>query len=245
MKFNIYRAVKGPLSVQLCYCSCSCWASSSSCSAGPVWTSNRGKDLPKGFRAESWLNVWFLVFLCVEMCLVWSWFGLSLIYLFIYFQLTSFIFELARWCYCYLFRWSACLFILSFFFFGDFYVLLQVPKYTNAQDTQGPHFFSLPPRLSLSRSLSPPHTPTRSTTPKTSPQTLSTPTTPSLCSAASVPPHLLTDFLVFLQSRKASEHAKSVDSKTDSIGSGRAIPIKQVSGLITFLLYLISCYMGE
>uniref|UniRef100_A0A8D3BKD4 Arf-GAP with GTPase, ANK repeat and PH domain-containing protein 3 n=1 Tax=Scophthalmus maximus TaxID=52904 RepID=A0A8D3BKD4_SCOMX len=29
------------------------------------------------------------------------------------------------------------------------------------------------------------------------------------------------------QSRKASEQAKSVDSKTDSIGSGRAIPIKQ------------------
>ncbi|MED6293827.1 Arf-GAP with GTPase, ANK repeat and PH domain-containing protein 1, partial [Characodon lateralis] len=32
---------------------------------------------------------------------------------------------------------------------------------------------------------------------------------------------------VGLQSRKGSEQAKSVDSKTDSIGSGRAIPIKQ------------------
>ena len=40
---------------------------------------------------------------------------------------------------------------------------------------------------------------------------------------------LLTVSLVSLQSRKASEQAKSVDSKTDSIGSGRAIPIKQVS----------------
>lgn len=115
---------------------------------------------------------------------------------------------------------------------------------TNAQNTQGPHS-SLPPRLSLTRSLCPPHTPTHSTTPKTSPQTLSPPTTPSLCSAASVPPHLLTDFLVFLQSRKASEQAKSVDSKTDSIGSGRAIPIKQVSRFIIIPLYLISCYMGE
>lgn len=43
--------------------------------------------------------------------------------------------------------------------------------------------------------------------------------------------------LVFLQSRKASEQAKSVDSKTDSIGSGRAIPIKQVSTFTYFTFY--------
>lgn len=38
----------------------------------------------------------------------------------------------------------------------------------------------------------------------------------------------LTYFLVSLQSRKASDQTKSNESKTDSIGSGRAIPIKQV-----------------
>lgn len=51
------------------------------------------------------------------------------------------------------------------------------------------------------------------------------------------PPHLhvcsqfffaLTSCLVSLQSRKASDQTKSIESKTDSIGSGRAIPIKQV-----------------
>lgn len=44
--------------------------------------------------------------------------------------------------------------------------------------------------------------------------------------------------LVSLQSRKASEQAKSIECKTDSIGSGRAIPIKQVSArhLHTFFL---------
>lgn len=36
-------------------------------------------------------------------------------------------------------------------------------------------------------------------------------------------------YFVLLQSRKASEQAKSMDCKTDNIGSGRAIPIKQVS----------------
>lgn len=244
MTFNMYRAVKGPLSVQLCYCSCSCWASSSSCSAGPVWTSNRGKDLPKGFRAESWLNVWFLVFLRVEMCLVWSWFGLSLICFWLFFELTSFIFELARWCYCYLFRWSACLFIWASFFLETFMFRC---KYLTTQMLQTYKALTslCPPRLSPPRSLCPPHTPTHSNTPKTSPQTLLPLTTPSLCSAASVPLHLPTDFFVFLQSRKASEQAKSVDSKTDSIGSGRAIPIKQVSSFIIIPLYVISCYMGE
>lgn len=55
--------------------------------------------------------------------------------------------------------------------------------------------------------------------------------------------------LVFLQSRKASEQAKSVDSKTDSIGSGRAIPIKQVSTFTYFYPHIslvsISIFSSE
>lgn len=69
--------------------------------------------------------------------------------------------------------------------------------------------------------------------------------TPSLCFAAGVLLQLLTDFLVFLQSRKASEQAKSVDSKTDSIGSGRAIPIKQVSSFPHSLPYISHTYLGK
>ncbi len=76
------------------------------------------------------------------------------------------------------------------------------------------------------------HTPTYTTTPKKN--LTSHPTSPTLCLAVSVSLWLLTDFLVSLQSRKASEQAKSVDSKTDSIGSGRAIPIKQVSSFPHF-----------
>lgn len=141
--------LKALLSVQLCYCGCSCWASSCSCSAGPVWTSNRRKDLPKGFRAESWLNVWFLVYLRVEMCLVWSWFCLSF----------NFFFELARWCYCYLFRWSACLFIWassSFFFCWDFYVASTWVH--RCSERTRPSLLSAPPTpLSSTQSLSPTH----------------------------------------------------------------------------------------
>lgn len=46
----------------------------------------------------------------------------------------------------------------------------------------------------------------------------------------------LTSCLVSLQSRKASDQTKSIESKTDSIGSGRAIPIKQVRHLIHTLI---------
>lgn len=181
-------------------------------------------------------------FLCVEMCLVWSWFGLFLIYYYSFLSWYLFL-KLARWCYCYMFRWSACLFIWASFL----RLLCSVAStwvHKCSKHTR-PSLLSPPPRLFLPRSHCPPHTPTHSATPETSPQTPSPPTTPSLCSTASVPPHLLTDFLVFLQSRKASEQAKSVDSKTDSIGSGRAIPIKQVSSFITVPLCLISCYVGE
>lgn len=86
------------------------------------------------------------------------------------------------------------------------------------------------------------HTPTNTTTPQ---NLTSPPMTPSLCFAAGVLLQLLTDFLVFLQSRKASEQAKSVDSKTDSIGSGRAIPIKQVSSFPHSLPYISHTYLGK
>ncbi len=46
----------------------------------------------------------------------------------------------------------------------------------------------------------------------------------------------LTSCLVSLQSRKASDQTKSIESKTDSIGSGRAIPIKQVRDRIRTLM---------
>lgn len=216
MKFNIYRAVKGPLSVQLCYCSCSCWASSSSCSAGPVWTSNRGKDLPKGFRAESWLNVWFLVFLCVEMCLVWSWFGLSLIYLFIYFQLTSFIFELARWCYCYLFRWSACLFILSFFFLETFTFCCKYPS-TQMLKTHKALTSSLCPHASLFHAVSLPHTPQHAR-PRPKPH-LRPSQPPRLPLFALLPVCRLTYWLTFLFS---CSHGKPVSMQ-------RALTVKQTA----------------
>lgn len=77
-------------------------------------------------------------------------------------------------------------------------------------------------------------------------QTLTShPMTPSICFAVGLLLQLLTDFLVFLQSRKASEQAKSVDSKTDSIGSGRAIPIKQVSSFPHFLPYISLSCLGK
>lgn len=93
------------------------------------------------------------------------------------------------------------------------------------------------PQSPLSLSLTHTHPQTRThqhTQPRPSPHL-----TPhdSLYWLCRLPLQLLTDFLVFLQSRKASEQAKSVDSKTDSIGSGRAIPIKQVSGFPHFFYH--------
>jgi len=109
--------------------------------------------------------------------------------------------------------------------FWDFYFAMSTSFSTNAQNTNP---LTPTPSLSLSPSLTITHTPTN-LPPPPSPHTHTA--SPTLCFAASLPLQLLTDFLVFLQSRKASEQAKSVDSKTDSIGSGRAIPIKQVSRL--------------
>lgn len=160
--------------------------------------------------------------LCVEMCLVWSWFGL-LIWKF------NFSFELARRCYCCLLRWSACLFILSFFWNFYFCNVEFLHKCSEHKPSPLPsHPQSLYPTLA--------HTHNN----KHAQNLTSPPMTPSLCFAIGVPPQLLTDFLVFLQSRKASEQAKSVESKTDSIGSGRAIPIKQVSSLPHFFTLHLS-----
>lgn len=228
--------------MHLCYYTCSCSGSVAAVGQqvqyGPQ-TEGRISQRVSGLSHDSMCGSWFsFVLKCV-------WCGLGLVSLFFF---IIFLFEFIYFWTCTLVLLLlvplVCLSVHFELLFWDFYVPLQVlPQMLKTHKALTP----LCPHasLSLTRSLCPPHTPTHSTTPKTSPQTLSPPTTPSLCSAASVPPHLLTDFLVFLQSRKASEQAKSVDSKTDSIGSGRAIPIKQVSSSIIIPLYLISCYMGE
>lgn len=132
---------------------------------------------------------------------------------------------------------------LSFFFLRLLCSVASTKVHKCSKHTR-PSLFSAPTPLASTQSLSSTHPNTLDHAQNLTSDPLP-PTTPSLCSAASVPPHLLTDFLVFLQSRKASEQAKSVDSKTDSIGSGRAIPIKQVSSFIIIPVYLISCYLGE
>lgn len=155
--------------------------------------------------------------LCVEMCLVQSWFGLC-----------SFVFFLARRCYCCLLSWSACLLISSFFwdcfffFFLDIHFFFAIFSFgTQALTlTFWPSDFLLPSHTHQ-------HTQPR---PTTSPHAPWIP----LFAVSCVRLWSLTVVLVFLQSRKASEQAKSVDSKTDSIGSGRAIPIKQVSSFTYF-----------
>lgn len=118
--------------------------------------------------------------------------------------------------------WSACLLILELFFFLTFILQRRV----------SPQIHNIP--LTSSLSASPTHAATH---------THKCPSTSHPHSSVHVPPEFLTDFLVLLQSRKASEQTKSVDSKTDSIGSGRAIPIKQVSRctdvLSPFLIILL------
>ncbi len=157
--------------------------------------------------------------LCVEMCLVWSWFGLffnfffltctSMLLLFVPLVCLSVNFEL-------LLR----LFILQRRVSPQILQMLKTQTLTSPSDPQS---------LSFPHSHTHRHTHTHlnihNYAPKNSPHSPQLP----LCFAVGVSLLLLTDFLVFLQSRKASEQAKSVDSKTDSIGSGRAIPIKQVS----------------
>lgn len=168
--------------------------------------------------------------LCVEMCLVWSWFGLFFLF-FLFSTCTSVLL---------LFVPLVCLSV-------NFKLLLRLlfcnVEFLHKYCKCAKHKPS-PPRLTPSLSFSFPHTythtytPTYTTTPTNSPHTPQLP----LCFAVSVSLQLLTDFLVSLQSRKASEQAKSVDSKTDSIGSGRAIPIKQVSSFAhsysTFLIVI-------
>ena len=168
--------------------------------------------------------------LCVEMCLVWSWFGLFFDFLF-FWTCTS-VFTAV----CY--RWSACLFNFELLFWDFLFCNVKSfsTKKKNAQKhKKNPHLTSPLPLPPLTPSLSPSHThPNTHNHAQKKPHLLPHPTAPTLCLAVAVSPQLLTDFLVFLQSRKASEQAKSVDSKTDSIGSGRAIPIKQVSSFIDY-----------
>lgn len=168
---------------------------------------------------------------------LWSplcWDVSSVVLVWSFFFFLSFSFELARRCYCCLFRWSACLLISSFFLRLLFckrrvspQVLQTLKTKKKTKQLNSP---PLTPSLSLYLSLSSIHT--HSHTHTLTPTYTSAPKYPHhnpLCLVVSVWLQLLTDSLVFLQSRKASEQAKSVDSKTDSIGSGRAIPIKQVS----------------
>lgn len=158
------------------------------------------------------------------MCLVWSWFGL---FYFFFWTCTSML----------------LLFVLLVCLSVNFELLLQllswVPhKYCKCSKHK-PSACPLSPPVSLSL----PHTQssTHTATSKNSPHTPRLP----LCLDVSVSFQLLTDFLVFLQSRKASEQAKSVDSKTDSIGSGRAIPIKQVSSFTRlFPTFSIVCWVS-
>lgn len=115
---------------------------SSSWSAGPLRAHSGSQTdgrIPKGF--QDWVMTQYVVvfgLLCVEMCLVWSWFGL-------------FSFELARRCYCFLLRCSACLLIFELLlrlFFWYCWVSPHIAQNTN------PHLSHLTP--SLSHSL--PHT---------------------------------------------------------------------------------------
>lgn len=136
---------------------------------------------------------------------------------------------LARQCYCCLLRWSACLLISSFFW--DCILFFSIFFFCNIKflhTSPCPHL--LPPRFSLALT----HTPAHMTTPQ---NLTSPPQWIPLFAVSWVRLRSLTVVLVFLQSRKASDQAKSVDSKTDSIGSGRAIPIKQVS---TFTLFFFT-----
>lgn len=148
--------------------------------------------------------------------LVWS-----LLYFFFFFSFWNLHVNVTAVC-------SAGLLVCSFWAsFENFNLQTSSSPQTNAHIST-PHFW---PPLSCSctstHSCTHPHTPQH-----TEHNTIQTPLPTAqlpLCLVMCVSLQLLTDFLVFLQSRKASEQAKSVDSKTDSIGSGRAIPIKQVS----------------
>lgn len=115
-----------------------------------------------------------------------------------------------------MFRWFACLFgAFSFFFLNIFCDAEFHNKYCRCSETQSLPHLSDPQSTCLTH-----------TCPQ---QTKLHPPLSFHTALSPVSSRLLTVSLVLLQSRKASEQAKSVDSKTDSIGSGRAIPIKQVS----------------
>lgn len=178
----------------------------------------RGEDHLKGF--QDWVMtrcVVVLGLLCVEMCLVQSWFGL-----FLHVGVN------AVCCACLLVCWFQASFETVFIYlficlFICIYILFCNITFLHTS----PQSHLLPPRYSLTLTHTHQHTHPRPTTP---PHACWIP----LFAVWWLRLRSLTVVLVFLQSRKASEQAKSVDSKTDSIGSGRAIPIKQVSTLNHF-----------
>lgn len=115
-----WRLTFAALLKALCQCNCATAAVAAALVAavalqvqyGPQ-TEGRISQRVSGLSHDSMCGPWFS---SVLKC-VWCGLGLVSDFFFIYFfyYLTSFIFELARWCYCYLFRWSACLFIWASF----------------------------------------------------------------------------------------------------------------------------------
>lgn len=177
-----------------------------------------------------WLSSVSFVLRCV-------WCSLGLV------SVVSFFKNLARRCYCCLLRWSACLLISSFFWDCIYFIFCVFISFF-WQYWVSPHKPS--PSPSAPR-FSRPHTHT--STHHYAPQPHLTPREIPLFALSWMWLWSLTVVLVFLQSRKASEQAKSVDSKTDSIGSGRAIPIKQVSTFTYFYPHIslvsISTFSSE
>lgn len=173
--------------------------------------------------------------LCVEMCLVQSWFGLRSFYFFLKILHVG---VTAVCCAGLLVCWFQASFETLYFIFVSFFIFIFWQYWVS------PHKPS--PSPSAPR-FSRPHTHT--STHHYAPQPHLTPREIPLSALSWMCLWSLTVVLVFLQSRKASEQAKSVDSKTDSIGSGRAIPIKQVSTFTYFYPHIslvsISIFSSE
>lgn len=111
--------------------------------------------------------------LCVEMCLVQSWFGLCS---FLFFYLN-----LARRCYCCLLRWSACLLSSSFFWDCIYFIFVSLFFAILTFSTHALTLTSCPQICSRPRT----HTPAHTTTPH---NLTSLPLNPSLCFSVNVSP---------------------------------------------------------
>lgn len=189
-----------------------------------VWIKGKDPRRVSGLSHDSM----FGCLLCVEMCQVWSCFGLLLLYFFFCF----FILHVDVPAIC-----SAGLLVCSFG--ASFWDFLFLQRWVSPQKLQKCKKKKIQTKETCSlTSPFPPSDPQPNCVTHTHSQhtrnTSSTSPRLPVCLLFSVSLHLLTDSLVLLQSRKGSEQAKNVDSKTDSIGSGRAIPIKQVSSLLVF-----------